>query len=302
MSDEYIFAIDFTHENMNAAFVSLMGSAEGGADFDLCDFQAGESRAMDKLLALLLAKAKAAPGPLVATAVSLPCDIDAKRMRVMGFPQAGWLEDQPLPEVLGKALGMPVVMEKRAIVRLAYDRVMLGLPEASLILGCYVDLHYETAIWHSGHPIRGKNGTAGSIAHIPIHGREDACFCGKTGCVNMYGAGVRLRQMHSMIFPDTPLPELFARHGEHPLVLDYLTMMAYPIAIEANIIDPEYIIIGGEVPVMKGFPMDFLREQVRALMYRPDPGAETNFLASSAASIPGTVCLAQYAMVELGML
>lgn len=297
-----VFAVDFSHENMTAGFVSLEGGEEGTAGFDLHDFVAGESKPLDKLVALLAAKSRAAPGEIEAVAVALSGEVDRERRKVVNFPQAPWLNGQPLAEILESVFSAPVILERRAIVSLTYDRVMLGLPEAGVTLGCYVDTHYETAIWHNGGFIVGRNGAAGNIAHITIHGREDNCFCGRMGCVDLYGAGVRLNQLHSMIFPDTPLAELFVRHGDHPIVEDYLSMMAYPIAVEANILDPDYIVLGGRIPTMRGFPRAVLERAVSDHRYRPDPGWETSFLASLASAESGVSCAAHYAMMRLGKL
>lgn len=299
MTDASVFAIDFTSEGMNAAFVTPDGREEALAGFDLIDFQAGEGKALDKLVTLLAAKARTG-GPVSAVALSLPCDLDAGRTRVVSFPQATWLNGQPLPSILEDALGVPAVMERRAVVLLHYDRAMLGLPEDCLAVGCYIDTHYDTAIWHNGRALLGKNGGAGNIAHMVIPDREDVCFCGRTGCVDLYGAGVRLRQLHTMIFPDTPREELFTHHGEHPIILDFLRMMAYPIAIELNILDPDFVILGGSILSMPGFPLKTLQEEIIHHAYRPEPDRGTAFLPSAANMAPGVVCAAQYAMTKLG--
>lgn len=297
-----IFAIDFTSEGMTAAFVSPDGREDGTAGFDLVDFMAGESQALDKLVALLMAKARTAGGRIMAAAVSLACDLDRPRRRILNFPEASWLDGQPFADILREALGVPVVMERRAVVALAYDSVMLGLPDDALLLGCYMDTHYDTAIWYGGKPILGRNGTAGNIAHMTIHDREDLCFCGKTGCVDLYGAGVRLKQIHTMIFPDTPREELFLRHGDHPLLLDYLSMMAYPVAIEADVLDPDFLVVGGSIPLMQGFPRKVFEDAVIRHTYSPEGGRETRFLYSVASGTPGVVCAAQYAMMRLGLM
>ena len=301
-TSECIFAIDFTHDGLTAAFVSPDGTEEGTAGFDLIDFMAGDGQALDKLTALLAAKARTAGDRVRAAVLAMPCDLDAGRGRVISFPQAPWLNGRALPEIIGEALGVPTLMERRAVISLCYDRAMLGLPEDCLAVGCYIDTHYETAIWHCGRPILGKNGAAGNIAHMTIQGREDHCFCGKLGCVDLYGAGVRLKQLHTMIFPDTPLAELFVHHGDHPIVRDYLSMMAYPVAIEVNILDPDFLILGGEVPAMRDFPRAVLEEAIAGQSYRPEPDRDLVFMPSMASSTPGVVCAAQYAMVKLGVI
>lgn len=303
MTNDCVFAVDFTHDGMTAAFVSLDGTEEEGtADFSLIDFMAGDTPPLDKLAGLLLAKARMADGSLRATALTLPCDIDRDRKRIVSFPEAQWLNGVALPEMLEGLLGVPVVMERRAVAHLAYDRVMLGLPDDTLIVGCYVDNHYDSAIWHCGAAVLGKNGSAGNIAHMAVHDREDPCFCGKTGCVDLYGAGVRLRQIHTMIFPDTPMDELFEHHGDHPIILDYLAMMAYPIAIEANILDPDFLVVGGSIPSMRGFPRNILENHIREHSYHPSEDFQAAFLGSAAGTVSGVVVAAQYAALKLGLL
>ncbi len=289
--DEYIFAIDFSCDAMTAAFVTPDGLEEETAGFDLADFQAGDTQPLDKLVALLTAKSRQRPAKSMI--ISIAADIDKDRAIILNYPGAGWLNNQPLVDILGKAIGIPVRMERRAVVLLAYDMVMLGLPPEALVVGCYIDTHYQNAIWYRGAPLLGRSGAAGNISHITIHDREDGCFCGKAGCVDLYGAGIRLRQMHTMIFPDTPLEELFERHGEHPIVLDYLSMMAYPIAIECNILDPEYVILGGNIPSMRGFPRAVLEEQILFHRYCPNDGAPV-FVPSAVGASGALVAAAQY--------
>ncbi|MCL2001004.1 MAG: ROK family protein, partial [Planctomycetes bacterium] len=285
-------------ESMTAAFVYSGGTVRNQAGIDLRDFLSNNSEPLDKLLALLAAKARTAPEPVRGIAVSLPCDLDVKRRQVLAFPQANWLDGKPLPELLEKTLNAPVLMERRGVIMLVCDQALLSLPEDCLAVACYIDTHYESAIWHKGAPMLGRGGGAGNIMHMTIHDREDSCFCGKSGCVDLYGAGTRLMQIQSMIFPDTPMEELFVRHSGHPIIRDYLSMMAYPIAIEADIIDPDFIIIGGAIPVIRDFPIKNLEEQILLHSYRPNPDSGPTFLASEASVAGSLACTAKYAMLK----
>lgn len=299
MDEGVIFSVDMTHTNLTAAFVHPDGRVEGEAGFDLADFMAGEVHHVDKLAALLAAKARQSKAKILALAATLPCDLTPDRRGVVNFPAALWLNSQPLAEILEGALGLPVVMERRAVAHLCYDRAMLGLPDEALIVGCYVGEHYENAIWYRGAPLLGKNGAAGNIGHMTIHDREDSCYCGKFGCVDLYGSGVRLTQMHSMIFPDTPLERLFELHGDHPIIVDFLDKMSYPISIEANVLDPDFLVIGGFIPDMRGFPRQVLEDAIRRNCYYPVPASNLVFLPSSAGAVPGVVVAAQYASLRL---
>jgi allose kinase len=120
--------------------------------------------------------------------------------------------------------------------------------------------------------------------------------------VDLYGAGLRLAQLHSMIFPDLKKDELFEKEGDHPLILDYIATMAYPLAMEANLLDPDFLILGGAIPAMPGFPLKTLEEQVLTQCHRPADREGPVFLASAASTMPGVVCAAQYTAAALGLL
>ncbi len=299
--DDCVFAIDFSCDAMTASFVMADGTEVGTAGFDLGDFHAGDTEPLDKLAALLAAKSKAAPAKPLGVMLAIAADLDKARTKVLNYPGASWLNDRPLADIIRKTLDLPVMMERRAVVLLAYDMAMLNLPADALVIGCYVDTHYQSAIWHCGAPLLGRNGMAGDIAHMAIHDREDSCFCGKSGCVDLYGTGTRLRQMHTMIFPDMPLEELFLRNGDHPIIRDYLSMMAYPIAIECNIVDPDFLVLGGDIPSMRGFPRKFVEEQIARHRYCPAEDSCLACLPSAACGLGGLVPAAQYArMRDLG--
>ncbi|MDR2391005.1 MAG: ROK family protein [Planctomycetota bacterium] len=276
-----IFTMEITSGSVRAAFVSPDRQISDLTVLNLDNFSGDPSEQPEKLLALLTAKARTAPARLTSAILLMGCDIDRRGTRVTNHPTAEWLIDFPLAKSLSDALGVPVAMQRRSLAFLSLDMEMLDLPRDCLAIGCYVGTHIENAVWYRGGPIAGRNGTAGNIAHLAVHGREDACFCGKNGCVDIYGAGLRLRQIHTMIFPDTELEEIFLRLGDHPILRDYLSMMAYPIAMETNLLDPDFIIIGGWIPAMPGFPFKQLEEEIARFCYLPGDGAGPIILPSA---------------------
>ncbi|MCC8189100.1 MAG: ROK family protein [Planctomycetes bacterium] len=301
MQESRIFAIDFSHEEMTAAFVAADGTADGAAGLGLADLMTDDGQSLDKMVAMLTAKARTAGAGIAAAMLTLPCDLDKERRTVVSFPEAALLNGHALPEILRHALGIPVYMERKAVAQLTYDCAMLGLPEQSMVVGCYIDRRYDSAIWHCGRVIVGRNGTAGTVGHITIQDREDVCFCGKTGCVNLYGAGIRLNQIHDMIFSDIPMRELFQRHGDHPIIQDYLNMMAFPIAMEGNILDPDFMVLGGGIPSLPGFPRQYLEDAIRRHGYHPVEDHAAAFLPSAAGTTPGVIVAAQYAFTALSL-
>ncbi len=297
----YAFVLDFSGETLNAGFVSEDLEASGLSRLDLANFQAGDASPMEKLTALLAAKMRTAPGDVAAVCISSDCDLSPDRRSVVDSPNAIWLNGKPIVDILGQSLGKPVFLERRAHVSLNYDRVLLGLPAESVIIGCYINDGYESAIWCRGAMLAGRSGAAGNIGHMPVHGREDNCRCGKAGCVELYGAGYRLKQLHSLIFPDIQLEELFVQHAEHPLLQDFLNMMAYPLAVEANVLDPDFIVIGGFIPTLPNFPMRNLESSLRQLTYQPYPSETLALTPSAIRDGDCILCAAHYAFEKLGV-
>lgn len=295
MAEELTLAMDFTGETLTAGFVSADGASSGTARLDLADFLAGTDAPLEKLSALLAAKIRTAPADVALLALSMGCDISADRKTILDFPGAIWLNGHNLADFLQNALGRPVVIERRAATFLAFDQAFLDLPRDGILVGCYVDSAYDNAIWCRGGILHGRSGSAGNIGHMPVHEREDNCHCGKVGCIELYGSGHRLRQMHSLIFPDIPFEELFVHHSEHPLLRDFLRMMAYPIAVEANILDPDFIVLGGLVPNMAGFPRGEMEQAIRDQCHYPYPAREFSLVFSSIGDADRIVATARYA-------
>lgn len=293
------FVVDFSGDNLTAGFVSEELQASGVSNFDLANFLAGNNEPLDKMVGLLAAKMRASPDPVDVVVLAFDCDFAPDRQRVLNIPNAPWLNGAPLVEALQGGLGKPVILERRANMFLQYDRVVLGLPQEAMIAGCYVNDGYEGALWCQGSLLLGKSGAAGNMGHMPVHGREDNCRCGKTGCIELYGAGYRLKQLHSLIFPDIPLNDIFVQHAEHPLLQDFLRMMVYPLAVEVNLLDPDFVILGGTVPTMPDFPLSSLEEFLREMCYHPFPGDVLALTPSAIRESDYLLCPAYYGFEKL---
>ena len=62
-----------------------------------------------------------------------------------------------------------------------------------------------------------------------------------------------------------------------------------PIAAEVNILDPDFVFVGGGLVQMKGFPKDYLKERVIAHTRKPYPAENLNLLFSEAGPENGII-------------
>ena len=182
-----------------------------------------------------------------------------------------FMENLPVPEVLSKALGIPVYIERDVIMALLYDRAKYGLEDCEILTGCYFGTGVGNALMIYGRMLTGKDGTAGELGHIPVDGNELRCGCGNTGCMETVAGGRYLAYLSREVYPDTPVGELFEKRGQDPLLRRFVDRMAMAAATEINILNPDCMIIGGGVPWMKCFPAEYLRERILFYTRKPFP-------------------------------
>ena len=197
--------------------------------------------------------------------------MDKARRVVVQAPNVPGLDNCPIAEMLEKALNLPVFLEKDVNLLLTYDLQSLALPEEGLIIGIYFGTGIGNAISWNGQLLVGKNGVAGELGHIPQLGSGDICGCGNVGCMEPIGGGRRLSQLCRSVFRNIDVAELYARYADTPEVLAQVDAMAATVATEVNILDPDYVIIGGGLPQMKGFPMETFLRQIRVHTRKPMP-------------------------------
>lgn len=209
-----------------------------------------------------------------AVSIGFPATVDRERKTVLQAPNVPFVERLPVVDVLSKELGIPVFIERDVTLALAYDCRKHGIPDDGIVCGFYFGTGIGNAISINGKPLVGKNGTAGELGHIPVDGSEEVCGCGNVGCMEPLAGGRYLAQLCREVYTDTHISDLFTKHGCEPLLQQFVDRMAITVATEINILDPDWVLIGGGVPAMENFPREYLVERIRFHARKPFP-AET---------------------------
>ena len=228
-------------------------------------------------------------------AIGFPATINRERTRVIQAPNIPFMENLPVAETLEKELELPVYIERDVTMALLYDMEKYGLQEAELLAGCYFGTGLGNAIRINGKMLIGKNGTAGELGHIPVDGSNDQCGCGNVGCMENVGAGKYLRRLCEKTYKQTPIDAVFTEHGEEPLLLQFVDRMAQAVATEINILDPDYVLIGGGVPEMKDFPKEYLKERILYRTRKPYPAENLQMIFTKDAEDKSVIGAAVYA-------
>ncbi len=234
-----------------------------------------------------------------AVSIGFPSTLDRARRRLLSTPNIAGLNDVPMVDILQEQLNIPTFIDRDVNLLFLYDCRHFGLTGSGIILGCYIGTGLGNVISINGEILIGKNGVAAELGHIPAWGREDECPCGNRGCVEMFASGKHLKEICDMHFPGTPLGELFLRNSGHELIREYVDGLSLPIATEINLMDPDYVLLGGGVLQMEGFPRPYLEECILRHARKPYPAQGLQLRYSQQAQENGVIGAAIRAYREL---
>lgn len=229
-----------------------------------------------------------------AISIGFPTTINRERTMVLQAPNVPFMEHMPVVEALGAALGIPVYIEKDVTMALLYDMAVHDLMDSELLVGCYFGTGLGNVIMVNGKILTGRNGIAGELGHIPVDGTNDLCGCGNVGCMENVAAGKYLRKLCREVHTDTTVDQIFVKHREGPLLRQFVDRMAQVVATEVNILDPDYVLIGGGVPEMKDFPKDDLMERILFRTRKPYPAENLRVIFTRDAEDKSVVGAAVY--------
>jgi glucokinase len=198
-----------------------------------------------------------AVGLAVAGFVSTDCS------RVMFAPHLAW-RNAPVPALLSERVGLPVVMDHDVNCAAWAEHRSGAAVGTSVSLVIAVGTGIGVGVVIGGQLYRGRYGVAPELGHLTVVPDGRPCPCGKRGCLERYCSGTALvdevleRIRQGAV---TPLAHQAgtltgravgagARAGD-PVAIGAFTQLGRRLgaamAMVADILDPEIIVIGGGV-------------------------------------------------------
>jgi len=208
-----------------------------------------------------------------AISLGFPATIDKAKRSVLSAPNVKGLNNIPIVDLLIKEFNIPVFIDRDVNMCICYDMHELNLDSDGVIAAFYIGTGFGNAIWFNGSVYSGYSGSAGELGHIPVLGRNDVCGCGNRGCIENYTGGKQLENIHASYFPETDISDLFENHSHEAVIDEFIEALSIPIATEINILDPDYVILGGGVVHMRGFPCEKLESCIRVHTRKPYPNS-----------------------------
>ena len=259
----YIIGIDVGGTNFRVGLVNERGELEKFCKLSVEEVLTSHDVASD--LAIFL-KDFMGDKAVEAIAIGLPAPLDKQRKTILQAPNLPHMDGLPLASLLQEKLGVPVVMERDVNMCMCYDMEKYAIPSEGVACAFYFGTGIGNAIFVDGKPYIGRNGAAGELGHIPCDGSVEKCGCGNVGCMENVAGGKYLKK-NRLNFVENG--------GQLDLFVD---RMAQVVAAELNILDPDYVLIGGGVPALENFPTELFKQRIIERCRKPYPADKLNII------------------------
>lgn len=249
-------------------------------------------------------------------------DIDAKEVKSIGMGVPGTcdsksgviifanniigLENVPMAGEIEKYFDVPVFVCNDANCA-AYGEYQIMKDTAENIVFVTLGTGVGGGIIMNKKIYTGKNGTAGEIGHIPVVKNGIKCNCGMNGCWEQYASVTALVKMTEEYAKQNPTSAVakkcreegasgktafqLARDGDDGaklIVQNWTDNISLGIAAIINILQPEYIVIGGAISREGDFLLNPILENAKKNAYYNVKG-KTKIVAASMGNDAGLI-------------
>lgn len=296
---DYVLGMDIGGTNIRAGLVDRRYHLTGYQLVSSTFLQ--ESDSIERLadfIRLYLSQELPGEKPLAISA-GFPSSLDKTRKKLLSTPNIHGLDNVDMVDRLEEALGIRVFINRDVNMLFQYDCVFHHLDTSGLLIGCYLGTGIGNVISINGEIITGKNGCAAEMGHIPLFGVKKICSCGNVGCSETMASGWRLKEIQEELFPETPIADIFTRYLDAPVIQGFIDVLAQVITTEINLLDPDYIILGGGLLIMDNFPMKLLEERIHFFARKPLPEGNLQIIYSDPGQENGVIGAGIHAYKEL---
>lgn len=212
LSARPVLALDLGASRIRAAVVlpdGTLATRDDGATRSA----AGPRAIIEDCIALLEGIRARSPSALAAAlagiGIAAPGPLDAAAGRVIDTPNLGpGFRDIELAAPIGRALDLPAVLERDAVVALLAEcgfGAARGTRDAVYVT---VSTGVGGAVLADGHMLAGANGLAGELGHLVVDMDGPACGCGGRGHLEAISSGAGLARAARQLIADGAAPGL----------------------------------------------------------------------------------------------
>ena len=268
-----VVGIDFGHADVRVAVADLARTilAERHRDMDVDHAGTKALDAAAELVQEVLDEADVPRDRVLAAGmgVSGPVDHEADLVHRSAILPS-WGDIRPGAEMNKRLDGIPVFIENDANLGAMAEVAMGGAKGVSDAVYLMIAAGIGAGVIVGGNIIHGVGGTAGELGHVLLDDNGPICRCGNRGCLETLAAGPAIVDLLARTHgPGLSLEQVIQLvHDQDPgalrAVADAGRAVGRVLAALVNVLNPEVIVIGGELAAAG----DALLEPIRAAIAR----------------------------------
>ncbi|WP_461239368.1 ROK family glucokinase [Paucilactobacillus sp. N302-9] len=211
-----------------------------------------------------------------------PGTVDVKNGTVWGAFNLNWKTEQPVKHLIETGTGLPFALDNDANVAALGERWKGAGNNSDDVAFITLGTGVGGGLIANGHLIHGVAGAAGEVGHINVEPNGYLCTCGNRGCLEQYASATGVvhiaQDLAEEYVGDSQLKAMIDNGDEITSKIvfdlaqkkdDYLAnrvvdKVAYYLGLASanmsDVLNPEYVVIGGGVSAAGDFLLDRVRE------------------------------------------
>ncbi|BDR58397.1 ROK family glucokinase [Xylocopilactobacillus apicola] len=222
---------------------------------------------------------KYASDQVMGIGLGTPGTVDQVHGTVNGAFNLNWTTEQPLKEKIESAFKIPFFVENDANVAALGERWVGAGENQNEVVFVTLGTGIGGGIIANGKLVHGIAGSGGEIGHIVVKPDGYPCTCGNRGCLETIASATgiaRVGESFAGKYPESLLGEAaqkgklnakivfdLAKSGDQAAIeaVDYVTYyLAWGLGQVADVLNPQYIVIGGGVSASGQFLIDHINK------------------------------------------
>jgi predicted NBD/HSP70 family sugar kinase len=266
---KFSFGVEFTLKNVRVILTNLDSEIKFDVTFQVENFTNIEDiiHKIHEIINNVLDARKINREDILGIGFSLPGTVNEESLILELAPNIGMINVDFSKFV--QLLQFPIYIENEANSA-AFGELNLGIAKKMRNL-VYISINegIGAGVVIQDHLYKGKNKRAGEFGHITIVPNGKACNCGRNGCLEQYASKKALLDEYNSksLKPVDTLKEFFSRveKKESLAILElekYINFLAIGIQNLVLILDPHYVVLGGELSAFSEYYLKSLKEKV----------------------------------------
>ena len=264
-----VVGLDFGHDSLRVAIADLSYAilAETYAELEVDTAAQDALDTAARLVGELIEEAGVERDRVLAAGMGLPGPIERESGFVHSPILPSWVGLNPANE-MEERLELPVHVDNDANVG-ALGESTFGVGRGTHVMA-YLRLSagIGAGLVINGRPFRGARGIAGEIGHVLVDPQGPICRCGNRGCLETFVAGPALCELLRRSHGPLTVHDLLrlAEEGDagcQRVLADAGRVVGRAVADLCNYLNPDLVVVGGDLSVAGDVLLEPMREAVR---------------------------------------